>query len=279
MRTIDAHQHFWMYDSVRDSWIGENMEVLKRNFLPGDIAPVLTTNGVDGCVAVQANETETETSFLLDLAGKNDFIKGVVGWTDLEAPDLETKLSTYRGFSKLKGFRHMLQSEARRDSMLQPAFVNGIRLLQEYGFTYDLIILPDQLPFAIKLAEKFPEMRFVIDHLAKPAISSGETSAWETGLRKLSELKNVYCKISGLVTQANWHSWKKEDLYPCLDVAVETFGTDRLMYGSDWPVCLLAAEYSEVKGITDEYFSSFSEDERLGFYSLNAAEFYSIPSV
>ncbi len=274
VQAIDAHQHFWKYHPVRDHWISDKMDILKRDFLPDHLAPLLRDNNMSGCIAVQANETDEETIFLLDLAAKFDFIKGVVGWIDLESPDIERKLETYAKDRKLKGFRHMLQSQQQRDGMLRPAFIRGIGLLEQYNFTYDFIILPDQLPYAATLAAAFPTQRFVIDHLAKPAIKTGDIHQWKTAMLRIAKCKNVYCKLSGLVTEADWHNWKKEALYPYFDFIVKTFGTDRIMFGSDWPVCLLAAGYDEVTDLALHYFSAFSETEQRLFFQQNAERFY-----
>ncbi|RYY62547.1 MAG: amidohydrolase [Chitinophagaceae bacterium] len=270
---IDSHQHFWKYDPVRDRWIGDGMDVLKKDFLPVDLLPELDNNGVDGCVAVQASESDQETSFLLELAGRNTFIKGVVGWIDLESPTLEQQLHSYQQYPLLKGFRPMLQSDPQRDKMLQPAFLNGVRLLQEYGFTLDLIILPDQLDYCAELALMFPRMKLVIDHLGKPPVRSGNLDAWTKSIRRYRDLQNVYCKVSGLVTEADWLHWTKPQLMPAIDQVVETFGTSRIMFGSDWPVCLLAAGYTEVMDILDGYFSPADQQQ---FYAGNACAFYSI---
>jgi len=274
MRTIDAHQHFWKYNAVKHDWIGEEMAVIRRDFLPDDLAPVLQKNAVDGCVAVQADQTIAETDFLLDLADRYDFIEGVVGWLDLQSAAVEEQLAAYSGFGKLKGFRHILQGEKQRDLCLQKSFLNGVSLLDSFDYTYDILIFRDQLKFMPEFVSRFPNQRFVLDHLAKPAIKEGEISDWKRDLEEVSKYENVFCKVSGMVTEADLKNWKNEDLAPYLDVVVKAFGTHRIMYGSDWPVCLAAGSYTEVVNSVRSYFQSFSVHEQQLFFGGNAAEFY-----
>ncbi len=276
MRIIDAHQHFWNYNPVRDGWITPEMGVIRRDFLPADLAPLLMENNVEGCIAVQAEQSEAETHFLLQLAEEEYFIKGVVGWVDLQSPTVEERLAYFSQFQKLKGFRHILQGEAKRDLMLTPAFQNGIRHLQQYNFTYDILIYPDQLAFTETLVASFPEQKFIIDHIAKPPIKKGEIDDWKKGMTAVAKHPNVFCKVSGLVTEADWSGWKKEDFRPYLDVVVESFDTKRLLFGSDWPVCLVAADYVAVLALAKNYFSYFSEDERKLVFAENAVRFYSL---
>lgn len=273
---IDSHQHFWKYDPIRDSWITDDMNVIQRDFFPQDLKPLLLENKISGCVAVQADQSETENLFLLSLADQNDFIKGVVGWIDLQADDIEEKLAQYAAQKKLKGFRHVLQGEKQRDFMLRTAFINGIRKLNQFNYTYDILIFPDQLKFTEEFVRRFPDQPFVIDHLAKPHIKDQKISEWKEDIERLSKYENVFCKISGMVTEANWKSWKHEDFKPYLDVVVNAFGIKRLMYGSDWPVCLVAASYDEMLGIVRNYFSSFSQEEKTMLFSGNAIRFYNL---
>src|SRR5215218_439367 len=196
---IDAHQHFWKFDRVRDSWITEDMAAIQTDFLPVDLKPLLEENSYDGSIAVQADQSETETKFLIDLATQNSFIKGVVGWIDLRAQHLTERLDYFKQFNVLKGFRHILQAETQRDLMLHPDFKRGIRAINKYGFTYDILIFPDQLKFASQLVAEFGEQKFVIDHLAKPYIKFKKINEWEQDIRQIAAYENVYCKISGLV--------------------------------------------------------------------------------
>ena len=273
---IDAHQHFWQFDPVKDGWITEEMAVIRKDFLPKDIKPVLKKNGIEGCVAVQADQSEKETKFLLDLAKENDFIKGVVGWIDLLNENINERLDYYSQFKALKGFRHILQGEKERQFMLRPDFIRGIRALKKFNFTYDILIFPDQLQYAKNFVAAFPDQKFVIDHIAKPYIIDKEIDEWKKDITDVAKQKNVYCKISGLVTEADWKKWKEKDFVPYLDVIVEAFGMDRVMFGSDWPVCLLAASYKKVTGIVQNYFSSFTQQELGKVFGLNAIEFYNL---
>ncbi len=273
---IDSHQHFWQFDAERDSWITDDMSVIQRDFLPADLQPILQQYGFDGCVTVQSNQSEAENEFQLQNAEQNDFVKGVVGWTDLRAFDVEEKLNKYSHSPKMKGFRHVLQGEPDRALMIQPAFKNGVGLLSKYGLTYDLLILPDQLRYAYQLASQLPYQKFVIDHIAKPPIKAGDIADWKRDIGVFKSLENVSCKISGMVTEADWKTWKSGDFKPYIDSVVETFGTKRIMYGSDWPVCLVAADYGAMLTIVEDYFSSFSEEEQADFFGRNATTFYNL---
>jgi L-fuconolactonase len=273
---IDSHQHFWKFDPIRDSWINDDMMVIKRDFLPSDLEPLLQENQFDGCVAVQADQSEFETEFLLDLAKDNDFIKGVVGWVDLRAENIEERLEYYSQYEKLKGFRHIVQEEPDINFMLLESFQNGISKLAKYNFTYDILIFPKHLENAAKLVAKFPEQKFVIDHLAKPDFRQTDFAAWEKGIRTIAQFPNVMCKVSGLVTEADWNNWKYEDFVFCLDTLFSAFDIDRLMYGSDWPVSLLAASYSECVNIIEKYMSNYSEADKRKLFGENATRFYGL---
>ncbi len=271
---IDAHQHFWKYDPEKLPWIGEGLGILKRDFLPKDLKPLLDQHGISGCVAVQASQTELETHFLLDLAADNLFIKAVVGWVDLEGRDLETKLDAYLPFHKLKGFRHVLQDEDDPDYILRSDFLKGMETLGKRGYSYDILIFPHQMPGVIKALGILPEMPFVLDHLAKPLIKERKLQPWKDYLKAIAEFPHVYCKLSGMVTENNWKGWEKEEFYPYLEIAIETFGEDRIMFGSDWPVCLLAANYAEVIDVLKGFYSS---NAMTGFDKMmgeNGKEFY-----
>lgn len=272
--TLDAHQHFWKFDPVRDQWIDDSMPVLRRDFLPDELTRIYAQHGIDGCVAVQADQSPAETRFLLDLAAQYPIIKGVVGWVDLRATDLEAQLEAYTAFPVLKGFRHIVQGEPDVNFMLRPDFRRGIGLLEKYGFTYDILIFPYQMGAALELVRAYPQQRFVLDHLGKPYIKDGFYAGWATMLRALGQCDNLWCKVSGLVTEADWQHWTDGDMVPYLDTAFEVFGPQRLMYGSDWPVSLLGGEYGRVKGIVDRYLARLSAAERglvmgevgVGFY-------------
>lgn len=273
---IDAHQHFWKFDPVRDSWIDDSMKVIQRDFLPDDLEPVLLKNGFDGCVSVQSDQSPAENMFHLQLADQFGFIKGIVGWVDFQAADIEDQLSAYRKFGKLKGFRHVLQGEKQRDFMLRPAFKRGISHLQRFGYTYDVLIFPDQLAYVLEFVRSFPDQPFVVDHLAKPYIKRGEIVQWRKDITQLAQFNHVYCKVSGMVTEADWSSWRPGDFKPYLDAVTEGFGTERIIFGSDWPVCLVAAGYENVVDIPAQYYSSFSKDEQQAIFGENAKRFYNL---
>ncbi|WP_343702650.1 amidohydrolase family protein [Chitinophaga sp.] len=272
--TIDAHQHFWIFDPERDTWMTDDN--IRKNFLPADLAPVLEANGVDGCVAVQADQSEAETSFLLQLAAENDFIKGVVGWVDLRSPNVTERLSHFCQYPLLKGFRHIVQGEPDKDFLLREDFGQGIAALKQFDLAYDVLIYPHQLPAAVAFAKKFPEQRLVIDHLAKPDFETGELKGWEQHIRALGAMPHVHCKLSGMVTEADLQNWKQDDFIPFLDVALEAFGPGRLMFGSDWPVCLMAASYPQVKQIVTDYIAGLSAAEQAQIMGGNAAAFYKL---
>src|SRR5664279_1300667 len=273
---IDAHHHFWKFDPLRDQWITEEMQILRADYLPEQLEAVYKKKGISGSVLVQTNASEDENHVLLELASQNPFILGVVGWIDLFSEQLQEKLENYRQYRQIKGFRCLLQGETQRDSMLNQDFQRGIGLLNLYGFSFDLLILPDQLGFAEQLVAAFPEQRFVIDHMAKPYIKQGVIAEWKQAIKKFAPYKQVYCKISGLVNEADWEYWEHEDFRPYIDVVVEAFGTKRIKFGSDWPVCLLAATYDQVKDITDDYFYSFTTTEQADFFGNNAKAFYQL---
>lgn len=273
---IDAHQHFWNFDPVRDSWINDEMAIIQRDFLPQDLQPLLTENNLDGSVLVQCDQSEMENEFLLNHASNFDFIKGVVGWVDLQSESVEDRLAYYHSFNKMKGFRHILQGEAERGMMLRPTFMNGISKLQNFDFTYDILIYPDQIQYVGELVRAFPNQKFVIDHIAKPNIKEKSILEWKKGMEALAEYPNLYCKISGMVTEADWKNRGKDDCNPYMDVIVNSFGTKRIMFGSDWPVCLVAANYQQTLEIVVNYFSSFTQSEQEDFFGLNAINFYKL---
>lgn len=276
MLKIDSHQHFWKFDPVRDCWITDEMASIRQDFLPSHLKPLLDHNNIDGCVAVQSDQSESENDFQLANASENDFIKGVVGWVDLQSEIIEARLEYYSQFNKMKGFRHVLQGEPQRDFMLRPAFRNGISLLKKYNFTYDLLLYPDQLAYSKQLVAAFADQLFVIDHIAKPAIRDKKITDWKRDITAIASHQNVYCKLSGMVTEADWKRWTPSDFTPYLDIVVDAFGVDRIMFGSDWPVCLVAASYDKTLSSMQEYFSSFSHYERDLFFGGNAIKFYNL---
>ncbi len=273
MLKIDSHQHFWHFDPIRDNWITEEMEVIRHDFLPPDLKPLLDANGVQGCVAVQADQSEQETEFLLNLAKDYDFIRGVVGWVDLCSPNLEERLEYFSQFPKLKGFRHILQLEPV-EFMLKPEFQRGIAALNDYGFTYDILIYPQHLPVVPHLIRD--DQAFIIDHLAKPDIKNTLFNNWEAEMKQIAAFENVYCKLSGMITEADHKNWKKEDIFPYMDKVFDFFGAERLIFGTDWPVCKLAGEYDVVCGLVDEYLNKLSVREQELVWGKNAEQFYKL---
>jgi L-fuconolactonase len=276
MLKIDAHQHCWQFDPARDSWITGEMAVIRRNFLPADLLPVLQQNGIDGTVLVQTCHTEDDNRFMLKLADENDFIKGVIGWVNLQSLNVKDRLKHYTHCSKVKGFRHVLQADPDEQFMLRDSFKHGISLLNKYNFTYDILIYPSHLKYALILVAEFPDQKFVVDHLAKPNIKSKEIDEWKKDILALAKHQNVYCKVSGMLTEADWHSWRTDDFTPYLDTVFNAFGISRLMYGSDWPVCLLAGGYNRALEVLQLYTSKLSQQEQDRFFGGNAIEFYNL---
>jgi L-fuconolactonase len=275
MQRIDSHQHFWKFDPLRDAWITDDMAVIQRDFYPADLHPVLAANGIDACIAVQASQSETETDFLVQLATQTPFIIGVGGWVGLQADNLAERLQHYKQYSVVKGFRHVLQAEPG-EFMLGEKFMRGISQLHQYGFTYDVLITHKQLSYAEKLVAAFPNQKFVIDHLAKPAIKAQELEPWAGEIRAIAQHKNVLCKVSGFCTEADWDNWQPADIKPYLDVVFEAFGPDRLMFGSDWPVCLVAGGYGKTIEFLKQYMAAFTKTEQDKFWGGNAALFYNL---
>lgn len=272
---IDAHQHFWKYDPQRDAWIDDSMSVLKNDFLPDHLAPILHENHIEGCVAVQADQSETETNFLLELAAKNSLIKGVVGWVDLQANSVSERLDYFSHNQKLKGFRHIVQAEPK-GFLTQPDFLRGISLLAQYHFTYDILIYHHQLPDALEFVKRFPNQKFVVDHLAKPDIKNAVFANWSKGIADLAAHENVGCKLSGFTTEASWNNWKPDDFIPYFNFALEKFGPRRLLYGSDWPVCLLSTDYKKQLEVVERFISTLSDSEKECIMGGNAIHFYNL---
>ncbi len=254
----------------------DEMAALKRDFLPRDLKPLLENAGFEGCVAVQARQSVEETWWLVEFAEQNDFVRGVVGWVDLRSTNLDAQLQQFAHHPRLVGMRHVVQDEPDDDFMLRPEFQRGIARLADFGLTYDVLIYPRQLPAAVRLVKAFPDQAFVLDHIAKPDIANGKREPWETGIRELARLPYFCCKLSGMVTEARWKRWKAEDFTPYLDVVFHAFGADRLMIGSDWPVCTLSAGYAETMSIVMRYVEQFPSDIQEKLLGRNCARFYGI---
>ena len=272
---IDAHQHFWYYDQRRDAWITEEKAVLRHDFLPNDLQPILQQHKFDGCVAVQADTSEKETQFLLDVAEQHTFVKGVVGWLDLCDNNIDERLEHFIKHEKLKGLRHIVQGEPD-GFMLRDDFQHGISYLAQYNLSYDILIFPHQLEEAIKLVETFPNQKFILDHGAKPYIKAKKIKTWQAHLKQLSRFENVACKVSGLATEADWKNWNKTTIKPYLDVVFDVFGSKRTLFGSDWPVSLLTGNYDTTVALIEKYISKFSEAEQKQIMGLNAKEWYQL---
>jgi len=274
---LDSHQHFWNYQPAEYAWMdGPEKQVLRRDYLPQDLTPLLDQADLDGSIAVQARQTHEESRWLLELADHHPRIHGVVGWVDLQSPAVEEQLNALAAHPKFIGVRHVVQDEPDDDFMLRPAFVNGIAKLRSFDLTYDILIFPKQLPAAIELVRRFPEQPFVLDHIAKPCIKDGRLEPWKQQIQALAQFPNVLCKVSGMVTEADWSAWKPSHFKPYLDLVREAFGEDRLMFGSDWPVCLLAGNYGEVFRLAEQILQGMSAEAKGKFLGGNAARFYGV---
>jgi L-fuconolactonase len=275
---IDAHQHFWHYSPIEHTWMSDAMGILKRDYLPENLQPLLSSLNFDGCIAVQARQCLEETRWLLELAERYEFIKGVVGWLDLRSPELPDQLEQLARRPRLVGVRHMVQDEPDDAFMLRPEFREGIAQLQRYDLVYDLLLFPKHLPFASQLVAEFPGQQFILDNIAKPPITDGQPSPWREDLQELATHPNVACKLSGMVTEAKWNQWHPEEFHPYLDVVFEAFGPDRLMIGSDWPVCLLSGDYGSTMKIVMDYVQQCSIETQRAILGDNCARLYRIKS-
>lgn len=274
LSVIDSHVHFWEYDKKRDAWM-DNMKTLQQDYLPTTLAGTLKRNGVAGCIAVQADQSELETLFLIELAKTNDIIKGVVGWVDLQKDNIEKRLQYFSQYPGIKGWRHVVQGEPD-DFLLRPAFQKGVRALQTYNYTYDVLIYPRQLKAALEFVSKFPEQKLVIDHCAKPDIAGKNIDVWAAAMKEIAQQPNVCCKLSGLFTEAKWKQWSPADFYPYLDIVFNAFSTDRLLFGSDWPVILVSGVYVQWKSLLEKYMEDFDFEDKEKVFGKNAIRFYNL---
>ncbi|MGB5263674.1 MAG: amidohydrolase family protein [Lutimonas sp.] len=274
--TIDSHQHFWHYEPKKHSWIDDDMSIIRKDFMPEDLQLIYEKNDVSGCVAVQADQTLEETNFLIDLADKYDFIKGVVGWIDLRDQKVQNILEEYNSYSKLKGLRHVVQGEADPNFLLRPEFLRGIGFLDHYNLTYDILVFPHQLGAVLEFVDRFPNQKFVIDHCAKPYILDGFYQGWAVMMREIAKRRNVYCKLSGMITEADYLHWTNEQVQPYMSLIIDAFGPDRIMFGSDWPVCLVAGNYARVKSLVTDFIADLSETEQNAILGENAIKFYNL---
>ncbi|APU09138.1 amidohydrolase family protein [Cellulophaga lytica] len=273
---IDAHQHFWKYEPTKHSWIDDTMAVIRKDFMPAKLKKVYLENNIDGCVAVQADQTTLENDFLIDLASKNNFIKGIVGWVDFRADNINEVLEHYSKIKIIKGFRHVVQGEPDHNFLLRSNFLNGIAQLEQYNFTYDILVFPHQLGAVLEFVKKFPKINFVIDHIAKPYIKDGFYDGWANLMLAIGAQQNVYCKLSGMVTEADYKTWTPETIKPYMQLVLKAFGADRLLFGSDWPVCLVAGNYKRVKELVTDFISQLSAEDQEKILGLNAVKFYNL---
>ncbi len=271
---IDSHHHFWKYDEKEYSWIDGRMDILKTDYLPQNLSPLIKDAGFEGTIAIQARQSLEETEWLLNLSEENSFIKGIVGWVDLCSDKLEEQLEKYSSHKKFIGVRHVIQDEEDDNFMLRNDFIRGIGLLKKYNLTYDILIFARHLPQTIEFVRQFPDQTFILDHIAKPEIKAKKISPWKENMQQLASMQNVYCKLSGMVTETDWYAWTPDDIKPYLDEVVDAFGSGRLMIGSDWPVCLLAGEYQKVIQLVENYFSDYSENEKADIFGNTATRVY-----
>jgi L-fuconolactonase len=274
---IDTHQHFWEYNGRDYVWMSAGMERLRKDHLPKDLLPLIDAAGIGATVAVQARQSLEESTWLLQLADAYPFIRAVVGWVDLGSERVVEQLERLARHPKFRGVRHVVHDEPDDKFMLRESFLNGLSQLKRFGLTYDLLLFPRHLPIACDVVKRFPNQLFVLDHIAKPPLRAGEIEPWASDLKQLAGFANVFCKISGMVTEARWDSWEARDFEPYLDVVLSAFGPHRLMIGSDWPVCTLAADYPSVINLEADYVARLSIDEQHAILEKNPIEFYSIP--
>jgi L-fucono-1,5-lactonase len=275
---IDSHQHFWRYTTQEFDWISDDMSVLRKDHFPEHLTALLAEHNIAGTVAVQARQSNEETQWLLALAEKNKTIMGVVGWIDLRADDLEQQLDTYKNSSWLKGFRHVLQDEPDDAFMLDERFVRGIKLIAERGYCYDILVHANQLATVCEFVERLPVMPLVLDHIAKPDIATQQWQPWARYIEQLAKVPHLYCKVSGMVTEANWHQWDEKTFEPYIEQVIKCFGPQRVMFGSDWPVCTVAASYSQVHSILANVIKSHYVDDYQAIMGENAQTFYHLAS-
>jgi len=272
---VDAHVHFWKYNKARDGWITNDMKVLQQDYLPETISLTLKRNGIDACVAVQVDQSELETLFLVELSKTHDIINGVVGWIDFQNENIEERLQYFSQFPIIKGWRHIVQAEPD-DFLLRKEFQRGIHALQSYNSTYDVLIFNHQLKHALEFISQFPEQKFIIDHCAKPDIANKKIEEWKSLIQQVAKHPKVYCKLSGLFTEAKWKQWSPNEFYPYLEVVFDAFGINRLIYASDWPVMLLSGIYVQWKSLLEKYMENFDQEDREKVFGENAVRFYNL---
>ncbi|WP_316795544.1 amidohydrolase family protein [Pedobacter agri] len=272
---IDAHVHFWNFDPIRDNWISEEMNAIRKDFSPKNLIRCYNELQIAGCVAVQANQSEEENEFLLTLAEQNEMIKGIVGWIDLKNPNLLGRLNYWNNFKKIKGWRHVLQAETA-DFILDKDFISGVKQLNNFSYTYDLLCYHNQLESIIKMVDQIPDQPLVLDHCGKPDVKSQDLKTWADNIKTLAQNPNVLCKVSGLFAEADWKNWKEIELFNCFDIVFENFGPERMMYGSDWPVMLISRPHQAWFNLVNKYTEKFNDAERKMIFGDNAKAFYKL---
>ncbi len=273
---IDSHQHFWKYTVETHGWINDEMSAIRKDFFPADFIPNLSDHQLQGTIAVQADQSEQETDFLLTLAEQNDFIKGVVGWMDLKDPNAELKMVSYANRNKLVGFRSIMQGAKDEDFFLNDYFIQHVNKLSAFNWTYDLLVYHYQMSSLIEFLGKIKDTRLILDHIGKPDIKNGEIKKWKESINILANHPGIYCKLSGMITEADYQQWTYEQLKPYMDIVFEAFGADRICYGSDWPVCLVAGSYTQTIGVVERYLESADVETKKKIFGLNAVNFYKL---
>ncbi|MFN5813753.1 MAG: amidohydrolase family protein [Bacteroidota bacterium] len=273
---IDAHQHFWIYNPASHGWINDEMAVIRKDFMPDDLMPILNTHRIDGCIAVQADESMHENELLLKLADKYSFIKGVVGWANLGAPAFNEQIPFFKQFKKLVGFRCIMQGKDDELYLKNEIFIQHVASLSKWNYTYDLLVYHHQIPSLHKFVERLTDNKLMLDHIGKPDIKQKNFQSWKENIQQLAQHPNIYCKLSGMITEADYTQWKYEDIVPYMDAIGEAFGAERICFGSDWPVCLVAASYDKMIGVVERWSSQFSTNEQDKIFGLNSIKFYNL---
>lgn len=273
---IDAHQHFWRYHPHSHGWINDEMAVIRKDFLPEDLLPILKAHQIEGCIAVQADESKEENEMLLSLAGQYSFIKGVVGWVDLLSPNFNEEISSYLNSEKLVGFRCIMQGKEDEIYLKNETFIQHVALLAKLNYTYDLLVYHHQLPSLIKFVDRLPDNKLILDHIGKPNIRQKDFRSWKENISQIAKHPHIYCKLSGMITEADYTQWRYEDIVPYMDAVGEAFGTDRICFGSDWPVCLVAGSYERMIQVAEKWSSQLSVIEQENIFGKNTIKFYNI---
>ena len=273
---IDAHQHFWQYNPNTQGWITDEMSLLMRDFSPKELQKEIEALDFQGTIAVQAEETLAENHYLNNLAASNNFIKGIVGWMDLRDKYAVEKMHELKAIQKLVGFRTITQGAPDEKYLSNRQYIDNVKLLSEFNYTYDLLIHHSQMNSLVRFTDQLPDNRFILDHIGKPDIKNKQIKSWRSEIKNLAANPNIYCKLSGITTEADYKQWTYEELYPYIETVAEYFGIDRLCFGSDWPVCLVAGSYSTTYSVIEKFSQQVTEKERAKIFGLNTKEFYKL---